>query len=93
MKLRFALVGLVALGGAALAVGTASAMPLAPLGQSQPSNVESVALVCGRTVVFARRLSTGTAATASAEVMATACAGEAMPTDIVGDIAATENKT
>jgi hypothetical protein len=45
MKLKFALVGLIALGGAALTAGTASAMPLAPLGQA--SNVESVALVCG----------------------------------------------
>ena len=47
MKLRFALVGLVALSGAALTTEMASAMPLAPLGQSQTSNVESVALVCG----------------------------------------------
>ena len=47
MKLKFALVGLVALGGAALTAGTASAMPLAPLGQSPLANVESVALVCG----------------------------------------------
>jgi hypothetical protein len=47
MKLRLALVGLVALGGAALTAGMASAMPLAPLGQSQSSNVESVAVVCG----------------------------------------------
>ena len=47
MKLRLALVGLVALGGAALTSGMASAMPLAPLGQSQASNVESVAVVCG----------------------------------------------
>jgi hypothetical protein len=45
MKLKFALVGLIALGGAALTAGTASAMPLAQLGQA--SNVESVALVCG----------------------------------------------
>ena len=45
MKLKFALVGLLALGGAALTAGAASAMTLAPLGQ--PSNVESVALVCG----------------------------------------------
>jgi hypothetical protein len=45
MKLKFALVGLIALGGAALTAGTASAMPLAPLGQA--SNIESVALVCG----------------------------------------------
>jgi hypothetical protein len=47
MKLKFALIGLVALSGAALSVGTASAMPLAPLEQSQASNVENVALVCG----------------------------------------------
>ncbi len=47
MKLKFALVGFVALGGAALSAGMASAMPLAPLGQSAASNVESVALVCG----------------------------------------------
>ncbi|MEA2882016.1 MAG: hypothetical protein QOH32_1272 [Bradyrhizobium sp.] len=47
MKLKFALVGLVALGGAALAAGTASAMPLAPLGQGANTNVESVAVVCG----------------------------------------------
>ena len=45
MKLKFALVGLLALGGAALTAGTASAMPLAPLSPS--TNVESVALVCG----------------------------------------------
>jgi hypothetical protein len=45
MKLKFALVGLLALGGAALIAGTASAMPLAPLSPS--ANVESVALVCG----------------------------------------------
>jgi hypothetical protein len=47
MKLRLALVGLVALGGAAFTAATASAMPLAALGQSPISNVESVALVCG----------------------------------------------
>ena len=47
MKLRFALVGLVALGGAALTAGTASAMPVAALGVSPIANVESVALVCG----------------------------------------------
>jgi hypothetical protein len=45
MKLKFALIGLVALGGAALSAGTASAMPLAPL--PSIANVESVALVCG----------------------------------------------
>ena len=45
MKLKLALVGLIALSGAAFTAGTASAMPLAPLGQT--SNVESVALVCG----------------------------------------------
>ena len=47
MKLRLALVGLVALGGAALTAGMASAMPLAPLGQSPTSNVVSGAVVCG----------------------------------------------
>ena len=45
MKLKFALVGLLALGGAALTAGTASAIPLAPLSPS--TNLESVALVCG----------------------------------------------
>jgi hypothetical protein len=47
MKLKFALAGLVALGGAALVAGTASAMPVAPLGQSTLANIESVAVVCG----------------------------------------------
>jgi hypothetical protein len=48
MKLRFALVGLVALSGAALSAETASsAMPLAPLGQSETSNVENAAVACG----------------------------------------------
>jgi len=45
MKLKFALVALVAFGGTALAAGTASAMPLAVLGGT--SNVENVAVVCG----------------------------------------------
>ena len=47
MKLRSALIGLVALGGVTLTAGIASAMPLAPLGHSPTLNVESVALVCG----------------------------------------------
>jgi hypothetical protein len=47
MKLKFALAGLIALGGASLVTGTASAMPLAPLGQSPIANIETVALVCG----------------------------------------------
>jgi hypothetical protein len=47
MKLKFALLALATLGGAALSTGIASAIPLAPLGQFQPSNVESVAVVCG----------------------------------------------
>jgi hypothetical protein len=47
VRLRFALVGLVALSGAALSAETASAMPLAPFGQSQTSNVENAALICG----------------------------------------------
>ena len=60
MRLKFALITLAALGGAALSAGTASAMPLAPLGQFQASNVESVAVVCGvrgcvRTVPAYRR--------------------------------------
>ena len=59
MKLKLAFVALVAFGGAALSAGIASAMPLAPL-QSNASNVESVALVCGprgcvRTVPAYRR--------------------------------------
>jgi hypothetical protein len=47
MKLKFALVGLLSLSGAALATGVASAMPVAPLGQSPIADVETVALVCG----------------------------------------------
>jgi hypothetical protein len=47
MKLRFALIGLAALSGAVLSAGTASAMPLAPLGQSETSNVENAAVACG----------------------------------------------
>ena len=47
MKIRFALVGLVALSAAALSTETASTMPLAPLGQSQTSNVENAAVACG----------------------------------------------
>ncbi|MEA2940797.1 MAG: hypothetical protein QOD09_1326 [Bradyrhizobium sp.] len=45
MKLKFTLVGLMALGGAVLTAGTASAMPLAPL--SPIESIERVALVCG----------------------------------------------
>jgi hypothetical protein len=47
MKLKLALVGLIILGSAALSVGMASAMPLAPFLQSQSSGAENVALVCG----------------------------------------------
>jgi hypothetical protein len=47
MKLKSALVGLLAFGGAALVTGAASAMPVAPLEQSPIANVERVALVCG----------------------------------------------
>ena len=47
MKLKFALVGFVALGSATLVTGTVSAMPLAALGQSMVSDVENVAVVCG----------------------------------------------
>jgi hypothetical protein len=60
MKLKYAFIALAALGGAALSAGIASAMPLAPVGLSQASNVESVRLVCGprgcvRTVPAYRR--------------------------------------
>jgi hypothetical protein len=59
MKLRFALIALATLGSVALSAGTASAMPVAPLG-TNASNVETVALVCGprgcvRTVPAYRR--------------------------------------
>jgi hypothetical protein len=47
MKLKYAFIALAALGGAALSGGTASAMQVAPLGQSHASSIESVALVCG----------------------------------------------
>ncbi len=47
MKLTYALVGLAALGGAALSAGTASAMPLGLAGGSNiAANVEQVRLVC-----------------------------------------------
>ena len=45
MKLKFAIAGLVALGGAALTAGAASAMPVAAL--APPVAIESVAVVCG----------------------------------------------
>jgi hypothetical protein len=47
MKVRIALVGLIALSGAAFSAGTAMAMPLAPLSRSETSNVESAAVACG----------------------------------------------
>ena len=47
MKMKFALVALIALGGSGMLVGTASAMPVAPIGQMSVANVEAVALVCG----------------------------------------------
>ena len=47
MKLKFALAGLVAIGGIAVLTGTASAVPLAPFEHSQISNVEKAAVVCG----------------------------------------------
>ncbi len=47
MKLRFALIGLAALGGAALSAGAASAMPVGPAsGAGVNSDVEQVRLVC-----------------------------------------------
>jgi hypothetical protein len=48
MKLSHALVGLVALGGAALAAGTASAMPLGLATNADvASNIEQAHWVCG----------------------------------------------
>ena len=47
MKLTHALVGLVALGGAALTTGAASAMPIAPAASTdQIANVEQARYVC-----------------------------------------------
>ncbi|MEH2473789.1 hypothetical protein V1281_005025 [Nitrobacteraceae bacterium AZCC 2161] len=49
MKLKFALVGLVALGGAALSAGTASAMPIGLATNADiASNIDQVRLVCDR---------------------------------------------
>jgi hypothetical protein len=48
MKLSHALVGLVALGGAALAAGTASAMPIGLATNTDiASNIDQVRWVCG----------------------------------------------
>jgi hypothetical protein len=48
MKLSHALVGLVALGGAALAAGTASAMPIGLATNTDiASNIDQVHWVCG----------------------------------------------
>ena len=47
MKLRTTLMALVTLGAATLASGIASALPVAPMGQFQPTSVENVAVVCG----------------------------------------------
>jgi hypothetical protein len=47
INLKYAVVGLAALGGAALASGTASAMPNGlPAAAGQLSNVENVVMVC-----------------------------------------------
>lgn len=46
MKLRYALVGLAAFGGAAFSVGPASALPIGLV--AAPSDVEQVRLVCDR---------------------------------------------
>jgi hypothetical protein len=49
MKLKFALVGLVALGGAALSAGAASAMPIGLATNADiASNIDQVRLVCDR---------------------------------------------
>ena len=48
MKFKSAIVGLVVLGGKALAGGAASAMPIAPIpGTNDASGVEQVRWVCG----------------------------------------------
>jgi hypothetical protein len=47
MKLKIVIAAMAVLGGAALISGSASGMPIAPL-STQASNVEDVALVCGR---------------------------------------------
>jgi hypothetical protein len=71
MKLRLALVGLVALGGAALTAGMASAMPLAPLEQSRLQTLRALLWSAVRMVVSAQHPSTDGTATASvAMVMA-----------------------
>ena len=87
MKLKFALVGLVALGGAALTAGTASAMPVAPLSPNRkrrercaglrPERLHPHRAACLR--LWLRR---------PPAAMATACGVAAMPTDIAGAIAA-----
>lgn len=46
MKYKLTLAAITVLGGAAFSIATASAMPVAPLGQSNIANVETVALVC-----------------------------------------------
>lgn len=48
MKFTLALAALTVLGGIAFSIATASAMPIAPVGQSDIANAETVALVCGR---------------------------------------------
>lgn len=49
MKFKLTLAALAVLGGTAFTIATASAMPVAPLGQSNNvAKVETVALVCGR---------------------------------------------
>jgi hypothetical protein len=57
VKFRYALVGLAALGGAALSAGTASAMPIGLATNTDlASNVEQVRLVCD---VYGRCVRTG----------------------------------
>lgn len=47
MRFKLALAALAVLGGTAFSIPTTSAMPVAPLGQSNVANVETVAMVCG----------------------------------------------
>ncbi|WP_375413730.1 hypothetical protein [uncultured Bradyrhizobium sp.] len=46
MNLKYAVVGLAALGGAALGPGKASAMPNGMPAAVRPSNIENVVMVC-----------------------------------------------
>ena len=95
MKLKFALVGLVALGSATLVAGVASAMPLAALGQSLVSDVENVAVACGPNGCIRTAPSTDTVVmvfAGMAMVTHIAAADTATPMAITGAIADTDER-